>query len=62
MSIGSLIANLPKSAKVIVKPPHEAVSITAMGTTKRGGFKCTKQVINMIVDLNTRSQRLTKRS
>ena len=49
ISSGSLTAALAKATKVIVKTPHEAVGIPTMEANAQG-LRCTKQVVNMLVD------------
>lgn len=49
ISSGSMIAALSKATKVIVKTPHEAVGIPTMEANAEG-LRCTKQVVNMMVD------------
>ena len=51
ISSGSLTAALAKATKVIVKTPHEAVGIPTMEANAQG-LRCTKQVVNMLVDQN----------
>ena len=46
---GSMTAALAKATKVIVKTPHEAVGIPTMEANAQG-LRCTKQVVNMMVD------------
>ncbi len=49
ISSGSLTAALAKATKVIVKTPHEAVGIPTMEANAQG-LRCTKQVVNMMID------------
>ena len=57
ISSGSLIAALSKATKVIVKTPHEAVGIPTMEANAEG-LRCTKQVVNMLMDQTFQDRRL----
>jgi len=57
ISSGALTAALAKATKVIVKTPHEAVGIPTMEANAEG-LRCTKQVVNMLIDQNFQDVRL----
>ncbi|WP_455537895.1 methylaspartate mutase subunit E [Terrisporobacter sp.] len=49
IALGSALASLSKSTKVIVKTPHEAIGVPTMEANAQG-LLCTKQILYMLKD------------